>query len=304
MGQNKTNIVYFAPAKEAQDNWEPICDIVTNMSDRQQKATLKHKESGSRWTYLWERVKPPSEKVVIFFPGDGQFTHDREIKEEPFSYWTIERTMELLTDRYPNCHILVVAASRHIRRLFSVYCNFVESNNNSELIPIHRDEPLAIPHLRSLLCSVQGKIVNEGYRFDILSGGLSMIGFSRGCFVLNRLLCEIGSDSIESFDQSDREFMDRFATLQWIDGGHSGPSQHWITNTGILKRGLVDRKIRVVVVVTSYQIDDIKRPVIAAEEHDFSNYLENHLTASFKREKINYQKPTLADHFEALYRIQ
>ena len=63
---------------------------------------------------------------------------------------------------------------------------------------------------------------------------VTLIGFSKGCVVLNQFLHEfhnlISSEPCETLD-----FVRRIKDMYWLDGGHSGGKNVWITSKSLLE---------------------------------------------------------------------
>lgn len=62
--------------------------------------------------------------------------------------------------------------------------------------------------------------------------------------------------------------------MWWLDGGHAGSKNTWITDKSILK-SFADLQIRAYVHVTPYQVADTLRPWIRSEEQSFCDTLRS-----------------------------
>lgn len=60
-----------------------------------------------------------------------------------------------------------------------------------------------------------------------------MIGFSKGCVVLNQFLYEF--QHIKSSDDELKSFISKIESMYWLDGGHSGGKNTWITSRTVLE---------------------------------------------------------------------
>ena len=66
-------------------------------------------------------------------------------------------------------------------------------------------------------------------------GELSLMGFSKGCVVLNQFLHEIHyHQNLKERDEEIAKFISRIKEMSWLDGGHSGQKDTWITDETIL----------------------------------------------------------------------
>ena len=63
---------------------------------------------------------------------------------------------------------------------------------------------------------------------DILDLPMKIVGFSKGCVVLNQFLYEL--PTMKSDDEDMVAFVRRVTDMYWLDGGHSGGSNTWVTD--------------------------------------------------------------------------
>lgn len=97
-----------------------------------------------------------------------------------------------------------------------------------------------------------------------------LIGFSKGCIVLNQLLYEL--EGVENNSQV-QSFISQIRTMTWLDGGHSGGSNTWVTDQAILRR-VAALHINIHVHVTPYQVKDEMRRWIGKEKRRFVELLQ------------------------------
>lgn len=127
-----------------------------------------------------------------------------------------------------------------------------------------------------------------------------LVGFSKGCVVLNQIIYELSMVSA-GVDPRLNDFASRISSMYWLDGGHSGESNTWITDEKFLYH-LAQHvpSIRVHVHVTPYQMKDATRPWIGKEEKKFVESLRS-LGANIKvKDHFQDRDPSLASHFELL----
>ena len=125
-----------------------------------------------------------------------------------------------------------------------------------------------------------------------------LVGFSKGCVVLNQIVHELASVTV-GVDPGLRDFVSRISAMFWLDGGHSGESNTWITDEKYLYHLATHiRSIRVH--VTPYQIQDSTRPWIGKEQKIFVDKLRS-LGANVKV-KVHFQDKdaSLAYHFKLI----
>ena len=87
--------------------------------------------------------------------------------------------------------------------------------------------------------------------------------------------------------------------MVWLDGGHNGGADIWLTDKKILQT-LVDLNIQVDVRVTPYQVNNPNRPWIGKEEKLFRNILTR-LGAQLKRTLyFEEEPPSIENHFRVI----
>ncbi|KAK9738203.1 C2orf69 [Popillia japonica] len=129
---------------------------------------------------------------------------------------------------------------------------------------------------------------------------ISLIGFSKGCVVLNQFLYEFHYlKTLTPDDQTSMGIVSRIKDMYWLDGGHSGGKNTWITSRPLLET-LTRLGIKVHVHVTPYQIQDDRRPWIKKEEKLFSDILRR-LGAPVDR-SVHFENvcPNLFIHFDVI----
>ena len=122
-----------------------------------------------------------------------------------------------------------------------------------------------------------------------------IIGFSKGCVVLNQLLHEL-----HIVNGNLRSFVDLVAQMFWLDGGHNGESETWITDSEILK-SLLESKIEIRVHVTPYQVYDERRKRIGQEHRKFVENLRKHGVTVFNTTHFIDEERCLEKHFDVLH---
>ncbi|XP_034251075.1 UPF0565 protein C2orf69 homolog isoform X2 [Thrips palmi] len=136
----------------------------------------------------------------------------------------------------------------------------------------------------------------EGLQLD--RARLILIGFSKGCVVLNQFIYEFHYlKTLTPDDDTMSKLVSRIRDMYWLDGGHSGGKNTWITSRSLLET-LTRLSINIHVHVTPYQVHDERRPWIRKEEKAFCDLLRR-LNAPIERTfHFENQQPTLLTHFE------
>ena len=117
------------------------------------------------------------------------------VQEEtaPWKQWCLEYTCSLLQRKFPNSAIWIVRPSRMLRYLFSCYHNFVQSSLIG--IPSYNSTYGCLPQLEGLLKDAVQRVIRKGELDmdvrDVLELPIVLIGFSKGCVVLNQIIHEL-----------------------------------------------------------------------------------------------------------------
>ncbi|XP_069589724.1 mitochondrial protein C2orf69 homolog [Ranitomeya imitator] len=269
---------------------------------------------------------------VVYFPGDVQNYRDIMAKHsENFRWkcWSLEDISAILSDRFPASYIWIVKPSRMHLHKFSCYDNFVSSNMFGA--PKHSTDLGAFRQLYALLVNAftmaQNAFLSESNKYIIntdyshsgystngcnseegdtkdpavylghpsVKGSLSftVIGFSKGCVVLNQLLHELQE---AKKDKEINSFLANIESMYWLDGGHSGGSNTWVTCPDILKV-FAHTGIAVHTHVTPYQVSDSMRSWIGEEQKKFTELLKGYNVMVDDHLHFAYETPSLDNHF-------
>lgn len=264
--------------------------------------------------YCHPTEKSSNQSALVFFGGDVQdYPEVMEKHRDNKNYikWNLENTAKILQTGFPDMHIIVVKASRMEFKTFSCYDNFVPCNNCG--VPDHTPTHQALQHLERLLQSVTSKLKSltgnqdnggecqwwcKGLSLD--KAHLTLVGFSKGCVVLNQFIYEFHYlKTLTPEDESMTRFLSQITDIYWLDGGHAGGKNTWITSRSLLET-LTRLEINIHIHVTPYQINDDRRPWIRKEEKTFGDLLTR-LGASVERTVHFENQPISLDkHFEVL----
>ncbi|CAB3235183.1 unnamed protein product [Arctia plantaginis] len=130
---------------------------------------------------------------------------------------------------------------------------------------------------------------------------LTLVGFSKGCVVLNQLIYEFHyTKTLTPGDAHMMRFMEHIVDMYWLDGGHAGGKNTWITSRSLLET-LTRLNVNIFIHVSPYQVQDEGRPWIGREEKAFTGLLKK-LGAKVNRYLHNNKgmSHTLHMHFEVL----
>ncbi|XP_078572219.1 mitochondrial protein C2orf69-like [Branchiostoma floridae x Branchiostoma japonicum] len=252
---------------------------------------------------------------VVFFPGDVQdYVENMEAHRDNKNWkqWNLESVAELLSRRFPRSFIWVIKPSYMHLKTFSCY-NFLVCNMMGT--PEYGDEPRypnALLHLKLLLNSAARKVSSElqhqvegqdscpdqnGCQDERLQSlPITFVGFSKGCVVLNEILFEL--QEAKPIPEL-QEFLARVKTMYWLDGGHQGGSNTWVTNEATL-RNFAELQVDVHVHVTPYQVNDAMRAWIGKEERLFVKRLKKVGVNVTETRHFENEPRSLENHFKVL----
>ncbi|KAH0950455.1 hypothetical protein HN011_005610 [Eciton burchellii] len=252
----------------------------------------------------------PTQNLLVFFGGDIQDTQENMMKDEEskiYIRWSLENTATILSEQFPRHHLFLIRPARmtiNSSGVFSCFDNFVPSDNYGTPIfcPMHK----ALIHLKTLLlCCLKRvkKLELKDFNCDIEATNLSLIGFSKGCAVLNQFLYEFHYYDQSLNDNTDiNNFIKLIKDMWWLDGGHNGSKDTWITDQDILE-SFAKLKINAHIHVTPYQIRDKFRPWIREEENKFNETLQSMGTSVQRVFHFDDKPRSLSAHFNVLTRI-
>ncbi|KAL0964048.1 hypothetical protein UPYG_G00317600 [Umbra pygmaea] len=241
---------------------------------------------------------------VVFFPGDIQnFQQDMALQPDGAQWlaWSLERVALTLGCRFPGRHIWVIRASRMYLHKFSCYHNFVESNMFGA--PEHSPDYGAFRHLRALLINgmdragLPNPLPLQGVR-DTVSPGFTLVvvGFSKGCVVLNQMVYEL------AMARSDPElglFVECLSDIYWLDGGHPGGSETWVTDKRALGE-LAASRIAVHAHVTPYEVRDPMRAWVGREHGRFIKKLKELGACLSQKLHFEDEPASIENHFRII----
>ncbi|KRY28254.1 hypothetical protein Tsp_11781 [Trichinella spiralis] len=240
------------------------------------------------------------DSFVIFFHGDVQhFEHfmNRGIYAKQYVAWSLEATAKLLSNKFPNSFIIIIRASDVRSYPIVNYVNFVCCRNS--VYSGNDSSHSALDHLASLFDAVIVKMTALGVKLDYLRP-IHLIGFSKGSTAINELVLEF-VNVIRNVKSPPHNVLNRVVSIHWLDAGHSGNSDVWITN-GDLIRALVEAlpNVSFFIHLTPYQMKDRNRPWIAEEEKQFSSHLLTHNAKVKRKEYMQDENTSLENHFRLL----
>jgi len=231
--------------------------------------------------------------------------------------WDIESTAALLLRRFPTSHVWIVKAARMELGTFSIYSNFVTWKSVADGAggPSHHAGQRSWHHLQQLMDSAVNQMnsrsddgVDTCSASSVPCGGIHrsdlpviLVGFSKGCVVLNQLAYDRATTLDAASDGNDdsraREFAKLATEAYWLDGGHAGGRETWVTDDSVHK-SLVG--VSVHSHVTPYQVKDSSRPWIGKEHRRFIAGLTKHNVTFTNAVHFSDEQRSLENHFRVL----
>lgn len=189
--------------------------------------------------------------------------------------WDLENTSSLLHHHFPDCAIVIIKPVKMGLMTFSCYENFAKVNNFGA--PTYIQSTDSLKHLKLLLSNIGVAVKvhcqdDQGFDQDLSTNiPLKLIGFSKGSIVLNQFLYSFVALN-ENPDEDLQLFVNRITDMYWLEGGHSGTSETWVTKKTVLEN-FANMKKNIHIHVTPYQVLCDTRPRIGKEEKTFRENL-------------------------------
>lgn len=219
----------------------------------------------------------------------------------PWLSFSLERVAVILGSRFPGRHVWLVRPSYIHMHMFSCYANFVASDAFGA--PKHSPNYGAVRHLRALLghaMELSGitKPLPSLENTAALPRGFSLIlvGFSKGCVVLNQIVHELATARAEP---ELRQFLDCVSDMFWLDGGHPGSGETWVTDKQALSE-LASSRVAVHAHVTPYEVCDPSRPWVGREHRRFVKMLTDLGVCITHQLHFEDEPASITNHFRVI----
>ena len=208
-----------------------------------------------------------------------------------FIAWSYENTLDTLANRFPDRILCLCKPSYMHLNNFACFDNFVEKTT-----PF--GDPKYSPSLKSVptLSNYLHRLCKEGLISDHMED-ISVVGFSKGCIVLNQLLYEVGS---ALRDESLAQFIAKFREFYWLDAGHNGKAEIWLSDLKLIET-FAKLNPRVYIGVTPYQMKSAVKPLAAKEKARFVQGLQHAGVNEVEVVEHFFDvPPSLENHFKIL----
>lgn len=212
-----------------------------------------------------------------------------------YLHWNTENTAKILHKKFPNSLIFIIKPTRMHLMTFAVYSNFFQTNDFGS--PTHCGDHGAIRHLSSLYSSAVGEVYKESQQEPVTDLAVHLIGFSKGCTVLNQVVLEL---HLLENNSEIKNFVKTIKSFYWLDGGHSGGKDNtWVTDDSALRQ-LASLDCQIYIHVSPYQVGDPMRKWIGQQENKFYKKL---LTLKAKVQETHHfemEPSSIENHFKVL----
>ena len=181
--------------------------------------------------------------------------------------------------------------------IHSSYVNFVQSDSVGT--PQHYSNQQSWQHLSHLLKTAAQKLHGDGLspnRMFKAEFTLDIIGFSKGCVPLNQLVYDM--DGLEDTELAD-SFVGSVGCMYWLDGGHLGDSEMYVSKSSALA-ALASKRVNVQVHVTPYTMNMKGRLWMRREYYTFTDKLIKLGADLSKTFHFEGQGSSIENHFRVL----
>jgi hypothetical protein len=230
-----------------------------------------------------------------------------------YAEWDLESSAAIISNRFPSSHVWTVKAAQMIVGTFNIFSNFVKWTDvpSGGIGPVHQPGQRSWHHLRSLLQNAvmrmnaacdqainRHSVPNAACYGETFNANLPtvLVGFSKGCVVLNQLAYDLASLSGDE-DTDVENFVNLVESVYWLDGGHGGGAETWVTRDDVLA---YLTRFEIHARVTPYQVNDFLRPWIGREHEAFVAGLQRHKAKVDDILLFGDQPRSLENHFRIL----
>ena len=220
-----------------------------------------------------------------------------------WSDWCLENMLTLLHHRFPHCNIWIIKPVKMLRNIYSCFHNFLQCSIVGT--PESTEYYGAITHLHQLLLNGA-----KTAGIEVTSLPVVLVGFSKGCVVLNQIVHELdhvlhhhnhhsASNGAVVGDFDNRAFLKLVKEIYWLDSGHNGEDGAWITREKEIK-ALVSLGAELHIHVTPQQVSDPLRMWIGEEHTMFLEELKRLGATVYDTFHFKVQPRSLENHFKIL----
>ncbi|CAF3610872.1 unnamed protein product [Adineta steineri] len=238
----------------------------------------------------------PTKNIVYYFGGDIQdLPEQMNLSRENRQYqrWNLVSTGEILSRRFPDSSIVIVRPNEIKDGIFSRFSNFVpKTTDYGDPISYDTTNLIGLHHLQEL----DKQIIKSSKS----SSDITLIGFSKGCVVLNQFLHELTSLRMMKIENELSKFVSRIRKFIWLDGGHNNGERTmiWPTDENLLLT-FAHFQIEVEIYVTPFQINSMN-PYKHNHTEQYKKFSQLLPCQSINKMFFDNEKPSIDKHFELL----
>ena len=166
------------------------------------------------------RCEGQAKEAVLFFPGDRMESDDELVQRltDP------DGMLDVLEKKYPIRDVMVVQPTRYEppgqANAYACYDNFLERSTwTGDPIGYHTEQGKGLKHLAAILQEAETK---HGMVEDL---PVTLIGFSKGCVVLNQLLTELAV-LVDGGSNTGLRSRGRIHAIHFVDAGLNRPGAY------------------------------------------------------------------------------
>lgn len=223
-----------------------------------------------------------------------------------YAQWNLVSTGEMLCRRFTGSSVVVIRPAEMKDGTFSRFSNFVPNTDEyGDPVTYQTTDLLALQQLRALNERIKSVLISDQSRPS--SSEITLVGFSKGCVVLNQFLHELTALRQTNTNQELLSFASSLQTFVWLDGGHNNGDRTmiWPTDANLVST-LKHFHIRTEVFVTPFQING-KNPHKRHHHEHYRRFSELLLSQSNSTDPkivnqilFSNQPPSIDKHFELL----
>ena len=243
-----------------------------------------------------------------------------------YQRWNLVSTGEILSRRFPDSSIVIIRPNEMKDGIFSRlneinlsfylfiifhlrFSNFVpKTTDYGDPISYDTTNLIGLHHLHELDKQIIKSSKFDNYLIFIFlnsilfrsSSDIILIGFSKGCVVLNQLLHELTSLRMMKIDNELSKFVPRIRKFIWLDGGHNNGERImiWPTDENLLLT-FAHFQIEVEIYVTPFQINSMN-PYKHNHTEQYKKFSQLLPCQTINKMFFDNEKPSIDKHFELL----
>jgi len=237
--------------------------------------------------------------IVYYFGGDIQDLPERmnsSRENRRYQRWNLVSTGEILCRRFLDSSIIIIRPNEMIDGTFSRFSNFVPSiTEYGDPTSYDTTNLIGLHHLRALDEQISQQTTSD----------ITLVGFSKGCIVLNQLLHELTALRFMKTENDLSKFVSRIRRFIWLDGGHNNGERVliWPADDNLIST-LSYYQIQTEIYVTPFQINssNLHKKYHTQQYKRFSELLlcQSRNLSTVNKMFFADQPPSIDKHFELL----